>query len=891
MASLSDKTSSIVGSSDDLQDLQRHHPPLGSEGKLYVGQDRDDASQARDSHVFVDPLNFDLTPYTTNASFADALCGYPDLTQYVSVNIENPGNRFFRIPDCFAGNATSLTSLYAVGVTIDNFHNLPSTITAFTCSGCIFLRSTDDPLGDASAYFFDPSGSLLLIKVLTVFNNPVSFAVDSTILYSKLDSLITLPSSMYLFQISNTALSGTIPYNMVPDVQRSDLVIDLHSNKLTGTIPEDFLDGSTWNTGGSSSFTLSLAFNSLTGSIPPDLLNDLAGPLLLTAVIDLRNNSLTGPIPDNFVPEDLLQGLSSFNLFLQSNQLNSTVPASFLANLPSVANIRFDASNNLLEGSLPSTFLPNGYQTSGGSLATLSISLRNNNLTGSIPPTFLTQSLKYANLSLNSLTLDLRQNRLEGSIPASLLYQQRVLTRDSSSDLKGAGSDSNFGNEVRLSRDELNVQAVARIYPISVTDLMQIFLDSNRLEGNVPPGLFDYFGQDSDYSYHCTLQLTASNNRLSGELPADLLSSASPAITAHQMDFSKNLLTGSLPSLCSGSPSIDVSSNYMSGSISSEWSSCQFTAISISGMNLITGTIPAGVLSSSTLNSFLASKTSLNGTLPPVSSTVNLDLSYTYIDFCNAASLSSISFATRTCTLAATNTCTCATEYTNAGCMTTSEICTPTISIPETTAPPALLPASSPSACSANTRPGPEFQCVAGVWTAPASNATTLIIPSGAGTVVITGNLTSASVVLQGLSTSVTIGGCASNLTSVQVELGPSELASLSSSKTLKTLITLGNQSCGTGLSDVEVSAVVKSGGCKKVKTQKVVTNSGTLLGAYFTLDKSGCKTWWIILVSVICGAILIAVIAVILLAVLYKPFREKIRPFSKSRRGDRAVV
>ena len=85
---------------------------------------------------------------------------------------------------------------------------------------------------------------------------------------------------------------------------------------------------------------------------------------------------------------------------------------------------------------------------------------------------------------------------------------------------------------------------------------------------------------------------------------------------------------------------------------------------------------------------------------------------------------------------------------------------------------------------------------------------------------------------------------------------------------------------------NIDTSAI-KS--CKKIKTDKISTSSS--LSMAFNVSNSGCNTWWIILASVVCGVIILGIAVVAVLAIVWRPFREKIRPFSHKRPNKSAMA
>ena len=289
------------------------------------------------------------------------------------------------------------------------------------------------------------------------------------------------------------------------------------------------------------------------------------------------------------------------------------------------------------------------------------------------------------------------------------------------------------------------------------------------------------------------------------------------------------------------------------------------------------------------LTSLNLSHTNINSTMPEtaVLSTTNLeilDLSSTPIDFCSQTRTPWTSSTLDSCNLEDTSASNCQSAYPSQ--------CSITFVQPPLAAPaPQILPASVPISCSSTSQPTPGFQCIGNVWTFTGTIvSTTLVIPSGSSQVVVNGNLTSAAVLINGLGTTLTINGCATNLTTVIIQLTEEQVKQLGSTRTLQTLVELSNTtSCVSSLEGVAVEAKVTHG-CRRVNTESQVSSDGKTLSSFFSVDSSGCHRWWIILVSVVCGGIVIAVAAVILLAIISPKFRECIRPYSR-RRGARSTI
>lgn len=191
---------------------------------------------------------------------------------------------------------------------------------------------------------------------------------------------------------------------------------------------------------------------------------------------------------------------------------------------------------------------------------------------------------------------------------------------------------------------------------------------------------------------------------------------------------------------------------------------------------------------------------------------------------------------------------------------------------------------SSPhSTCLINTQPGPQFTCNNGVWmTNVTINQPTLTIPPGAGNVVIIGAIASQLIVIRDLNTTITLEGCASNLTAISVELTPSQVDRIGKRRIFQNLITATNTSC-TNLNLVSVETKVFGGGCKKLNVDTSISTDRRVLSATFSLNTSACNRWWIILAAVL-GVLVVLAVAVIVLLVIFNPWAKlQARPYSGS--------
>lgn len=183
--------------------------------------------------------------------------------------------------------------------------------------------------------------------------------------------------------------------------------------------------------------------------------------------------------------------------------------------------------------------------------------------------------------------------------------------------------------------------------------------------------------------------------------------------------------------------------------------------------------------------------------------------------------------------------------------------------------------------------PGSAFTCANGLWISRGSVNTTEI--SVTGSVVVSGNFSvSTSTTINGLQASLNITDCASISGSIILVLSEGDLAQIKGSGSLKgstqsVIITTGECPNGLGFSGVDASGLVKNKKCAKVKVT-LSQSSPQTLSALIQVDTTPCNLWWIILLSVIAAAILIAVIVLALLFTFHESCRYKVRPFSKPR-------
>lgn len=147
---------------------------------------------------------------------------------------------------------------------------------------------------------------------------------------------------------------------------------------------------------------------------------------------------------------------------------------------------------------------------------------------------------------------------------------------------------------------------------------------------------------------------------------------------------------------------------------------------------------------------------------------------------------------------------------------------------------------------------------------------------SGSGSISFTGVTSPSGAAL------LTVQGCATINGTITVTLTTQETQHIQQQPGKSKDVNLLTADCGSIQNPiVQVNSDKKS--CKRV-TSKSQTNptqtGGYSLVATFHVDTSKCNTWWIVLVSVIGGIILIAIVLALLAT--FTPLKQIVRPFTK---------
>ena len=179
------------------------------------------------------------------------------------------------------------------------------------------------------------------------------------------------------------------------------------------------------------------------------------------------------------------------------------------------------------------------------------------------------------------------------------------------------------------------------------------------------------------------------------------------------------------------------------------------------------------------------------------------------------------------------------------------------------------------------------YTCEGGRWVSLGSVTIPEITIPSTGPVTIVGNLTTETITFNGLGGTINVTGCTRIGTSITIELTIEEFEQLIKSGEATNLLITSSGCDISGLNGVPINTIVPTGKCEKITTTSETTTS--TLSAVFKIDRSGCKksnTWWIVLVSVLAGLIVLGAIFAVLAT--FTPLRNYIRPFA--RRAEQAA-
>ena len=469
-----------------------------------------------------------------------------------------------------------------------------------------------------------------------------------------------------------------------------------------------------------------------------------------------------------------------------------------------------------------------------------------------------------------------------------------------------------------LSNNKL-VNGLSQVGPsASYSSLKILDLSDNLLQGTIPNDFWSFFPNLEDVSL--------ARNGLSSYTA---LPSTSKLI---KLNLAENLMTAFNPPFDSAAVEYfnlqDINFSSQRGTLQPFTAMLSFelipnsVRIDISGNPMLTGSLPDLLLGrTTTLRFFNANGCGFTGTLPfalnvasfdlrlkgnPIGGTFPssyhtydwsyLDLSDTDVDFC-----SNLPPALTACNVTSPQVCSCADSWAacTTGCLApngavpltaTPEATTAPIETSpppvEGTTPPTTSPQTIPTPVTPTCPPPPPgFSCIGGKLVANASIDTPSLTIPGGSTVEINGNLSTTILVFKGLGSTISLSGCANISEGITITFTESDVEKLGESGNKTSIQTLLYQdpslNC-TSLKTVSLSTRQEKSGCKKVKSVKSANDS--TFGAVFTLDSSSCNVWWIVLVSVLGGVILIGLVFGLLVAFVPR-VRDCVRPYSKRKK------
>ncbi|KAH1211659.1 putative inactive receptor kinase [Glycine max] len=416
------------------------------------------------------------------------------------------------------------------------------------CSEGSVISITLDNAGLVGEFNFLAISGLTMLRNLSAVNN--HFTGD-------LLHIATIESLEYA-DLSLNKFNGPLLSNFTQ--LRKLIYLNLSSNELGGTLPIEFhkLEQLKY---------LDLHMNNFSGDIMHIFYQ--MGSVLY---IDLSCNRISGTPDLGLADESFLSSIQYLNI--SHNSLSGELFAH--DGMPYLDNLEvFDASNNQLEGNLPSfTFVV--------SLRILRLAC--NQLTGLLPEALLKES------SMMLSELDLSQNKLEGPIGiiTSVTLQKLNLSSNklygplplrvghcSIIDLSNNTLSGNFsrirywGNYVEVV--QLSTNSLGGMLPNETSQFLRLTalkVSNNSLEGFLPPILGTYpeleeidlslnqlsgFVLPSFFTSTKLINLNLSNNKFSGSIPIQFQPPNNPLVSAENfslvfLDLSHNNLSGTLPS-------------------------------------------------------------------------------------------------------------------------------------------------------------------------------------------------------------------------------------------------------------------------------------------------------------------------------------------------------
>ncbi|ONH99569.1 hypothetical protein PRUPE_6G036400 [Prunus persica] len=539
------------------------------------------------------------------------------------------------IPSSFLAKASA--SLKYLDLSSNNFTGKFSNLDFGQCRSITLLKLAHNALsGDQ---FPVSLGNCQVLETLDLSNNKLENKIPGVLLGN-------LKKLRQLF-LGHNHFSGEIPTELGKACGTLQ-ELDISVNNLSGGLPSSF-------TSCSSLVSLNLGHNQLYGNFLSSIVsslpslrylyvpfNNITGPVPLSLtngtrlqVLDLSSNAFTGNVPSGFCSSNAPSTLEK--ILLANNFLSGTVPSE-LGNCKNLKAI--DLSFNSLIGPIPSEIwslpnlsdlvmwannltgeIPEGICINGGNLETLI--LNNNLITGTIPRSIAKcTNMIWVSLSSNRLTgdipsgignliklaiLQLGNNSLSGQIPAELGKCQSLIWLDLNSNGLSGSIPSELANQAGLvSPGTVSGKQFAFVRNEGGTScrgaggLVEFEgIRAERLEKfpmvHSCPSIRIYSGL-TVYTFTSNgsmIYLDLSYNFLSGSIPDDLGTLSYLQV----LNLGHNMLTGNIPDSFGGLKAIgvlDLSHNNLQGAVPGSLGTLSFLSdLDVSNNNL-SGLIPSG---------------------------------------------------------------------------------------------------------------------------------------------------------------------------------------------------------------------------------------------------------------------------------------------------------
>ncbi|XP_057956696.1 receptor-like protein kinase BRI1-like 3 [Malania oleifera] len=537
--------------------------------------------------------------------------------------------------------ANSLPSINYLDLSHNNFSGDFSRLEFGDCAKLMLLGLSHNSLSGAG--FPTSLTNCQLLETLDLSYNDLQYKIPGVLL-GNLKNLRRL-------SLAHNQLSGVIPHELGLTCQTL-VELDLHANRLSGGLPSTFTSCSSLRSLNLGKNMLSgdfldtvistlpslrylyVYFNNITALVPVSLAN-----CIQLQVLDLSSNAFFGNIPYGFcsspssnysssalekilLPNNFLSGSVLLELAkcknlrtvdLSLNKISGPIPSGIWS-LPNLSNLIMWANN--LEGVLPNSICFNG-----GNLETLI--LNNNLITGTIPPSLGNcTNLMWLSLSSNQLTgeipasignlpyltiLQLNNNMLTGQIPLELSKCQSLIWLElNSNNISGhipskLASQASFkprlisGKKFAFMRNDAGITCRGTGGLIEFRGIRAETVVSLPMIRSCPISTRIYSDQTifSFKSNSSMLYLDLSSNFLSGTIPESFGS----IIHLQVLKLGYNRLTGNIPNSFGNFKDVavlDLSHNNLQGFIPGSLETLSFLSFFDVSNNRLTGPIPSG---------------------------------------------------------------------------------------------------------------------------------------------------------------------------------------------------------------------------------------------------------------------------------------------------------